>query len=154
MTVPQIVQAIRGIYETMGEKLFPGCSEEEIDRLKTVVNEDYGIPLPREYLDMLRLTNGFGYDGYGIYASRPIYYSPGDESPAEDGIIEANKGMKLDGVEIIGGLCFGTGDDYLFGMNLGSGEFYQFDVYRQPIRQFDSFEEMFRFMFEPRLSDV
>jgi hypothetical protein len=151
MTISEIIEAIRARYERYGERLQPGSNEDEIQRLKVDVRRRYGIDLPEAYLDLLRQVNGFGHDGYGIYASRPMYYSPKDEYPADDGIVEANEGMKLDGVALPGGLAFGYGDDYVFGLDLSSGTFCQYDVYRKPIREFASFEDMFRFMFGRRV---
>lgn len=151
MTITEIVEVIRGYYHRLDEKLLPGCDEAEITRLRADARQRYGIDLPDAYLDLLRQVNGFGHDGYGIYASKPIFYSPEEEWPAKDGIVEANEGMKLDRVEIPGGICFGYGDDYLFGLDLSSGKFFQYDVYRKPLKQFDSFEDMFRFMFESRV---
>jgi hypothetical protein len=151
MTIHEIVEAVRSRYQRYGEHLQPGCDDAEIERLKVDVHNRYSINLPEIYLDLLRQVNGFGHDGYGIYASKPAYYSPEDEYPVKDGIVEANEGMKLDGVAIPNGLCFGYGDDDVFGLDLSTGVFRQYDVYRKPLKDFGSFEDMFRFMFERRI---
>ena len=152
MNLAEIVERIRKYKRKVDADLFPGADEREVQRLAADVKRRHGVTLPHEYLNLLRLTNGLAHDGVEIYASKPMFTDPDDqEYPSIDGLVEANEGLALDESAIPNGLAFGVGDlGDVYGLDIPSGTFNQYDVYRKPLKRFGSFEEMFRHMFESR----
>lgn len=51
------------------QSMQPPCPEEQIDRLQRRVHEELSTPLPSEYIEFLRITNGLDWNGLLIYAS-------------------------------------------------------------------------------------
>jgi hypothetical protein len=151
VTIDEIIARVREYDQQFGGDLFPGADEAELARLKVDVQERYGIALPEDYLALLRRVNGLSHDGRELFGSRDMFLHPGDqEYPSIDGIVEANEGKIADGVEIPGALAVGRGwmgDDY--GIEVSTGVFVRYDLYGKPLKRFESFDEMFREMFEP-----
>jgi len=151
LTIEQIVDIARRYYrERFDQEIRGGCSEELVNELRSRICEKYGYELPDGYCQLLRLADGFGHDGYGIYASRPIFENPGDEWPAKDGLVEANEGFEVDGVAYPGILQMGYGDDTFFGVDMRTGIFHRYDIYGRPLKDFQTFDEMFGYMYERR----
>lgn len=151
MTVHEIIELVRARYRRdADEELRAGASEAEVQQLKDKVSDRYGVDLPDGFLGLLRQVNGFGNDGYGFYASAPLFSASDDEWPAEEGLIEANEGMEMDGVALPNAVCLGYGEDNFFGINRSTSELWMFDEYKKPVKRFKSFEDMFSFMFDRR----
>src|SRR5690349_18597515 len=99
MTIDEIVQESQR-KRRLREVPFPaGCSELEVDNLRSIVASRFGIPLDDSYCKFLRLSNGLRGDGIELYGATP-WFSPADkEYPAIDGLLDAQEGRERDGVD-------------------------------------------------------
>lgn len=150
MTVGEIIERIRRFKQEFDGDVFPGADEHDLQRFKGEVKRRCGVILPDDYLALLRQVNGLSHDGCEIYGSKPMFATPDQEYPTVDGLVEANEGMELDEVAIPNGLAFGLRDSDVYGLDIPSNTFGQYDVYRKPLKRYASFEEMFIDMFASR----
>ncbi|CAM3664375.1 hypothetical protein VA7868_00405 [Vibrio aerogenes CECT 7868] len=66
--------------------LLDAAQADDIEQLKRTVDEKFGIEISPEYLELLRLSNGFSVNGLNLYATQPY-----DEDYFIDGIIDINE---------------------------------------------------------------
>ncbi|WNJ94327.1 YrhA family protein [Vibrio ruber] len=66
--------------------LLNAAEDTEIENLKKIVLAQFGIDVSSEYLEILKLSNGFSVNGFNLYGSKPY-----DEDFFIDGIVDINK---------------------------------------------------------------
>lgn len=152
MTVDELVHMAQSHCQQWNMRYPLPCSEAEIAKLQSRFRERFNSELPDQYCDFLRLSNGLFGDGVEIYGATPWFAESDSEHPTTDGLLEAHEGRELDGVVLLGIVVFGIGEaQVVYALDLATQQFKQFDIYGKPLRDFDSFEDMFRFMFEGRV---
>ncbi|MCX7111600.1 MAG: YrhA family protein [Proteobacteria bacterium] len=57
-----------------GKRLQPSATDEQVNNLIINANEVLGIEIPQEYIDFIKITNGFNHNGVFIYPSEKTLY--------------------------------------------------------------------------------
>ena len=122
----------------------------EIASLKNTVRKKFGFDLPAQYVDLLRITNGFEYDGERICGMDNEILT--EKQGQEFGLIELNEAKySVNPNRRFFFLGDGNMDNYV--LHLESGLFYQMDaVSYDIIEEFKSFNDMILFLLEDLLN--
>ncbi|MGF1632931.1 MAG: YrhA family protein [Phycisphaerae bacterium] len=125
------------------------ASEGEVTELATRLKRRWSADLPYSYMNILRASNGLGYDGVLLFGARPFLDPPDDEYPTVPGLMEENERMRIDGVEIPGTICFGTDGYSYFVLRRSDSAFVQYAAdARKQLKVFESFDDMLAEMFK------
>ncbi len=113
------------------------------------MREEFGLELPGQYVDLLRVTNGFEYDGERICGMDDNMLS--DKKGQEFGLIELNEAVYT--VESNKAYFFlGDGNMDYYALHLESGQFYKMDkVSDDIIESFETFNDLLLFLLEDLL---
>lgn len=76
MSLSKVVEKIRSLAAELGEKLEPGASQSEVFELAERVWMEFGVTVPQEYLQFLRIVDGLEYNGLIIYGTKNSTLDP------------------------------------------------------------------------------
>ena len=118
-------------------------SEKEGDILKKIVREKFNLIVPEQYIDFLKLTNSFEFDGELIYGM-DLGYLAGDNG-GEYGIIEYNEVYREDEMSQRF-FFFGDGNMDAYVLDIDKGIYLIIDKFsHEIIEEFNTFNAMFEY---------
>ena len=134
-------QRIVAVFKARGRQLEPGCSQEQIEKLRRQVQTVLLGRVPEDYLAFLRLMNGLDYNGLSIYGNEthPMVDRP---QVTISGIVDANEDFR-NSPSYEKYLLFGEFPPVLYASDLTGTKFGSFD--QTSLGQIDTyspFEEM------------
>ena len=118
-------------------------TEKEGILLKELVIEKFNLILPEQYIDFLKLTNSFEFDGELIYGM-DLAYLAGDNG-GEYGIIEYNEVYREDEMSQRF-FFFGDGNMDAYVLDIDKGKYLIIDKFsHEIIEEFNTFNTMFEY---------
>jgi len=70
MSMLALVEKVRLIAGNWGEKLEPPASEYELEEFIVTVGDLFGVTLPKEYLNFLKIVNGIEFNGFILFGTK------------------------------------------------------------------------------------
>jgi hypothetical protein len=134
-------QRIVAAFKARGRRLQPGCSQEQLEKLRRQVQTVLLGRVPEDYLGFLRLMNGLDYNGFSIYGdeTHPMMDRP---QVKISGMVEANEDFRYS-PSYEKYLLFGELPPLLYASDLTGTKFGSFDqTSLGQIETFSSFEQM------------
>src|SRR5262245_474793 len=137
----ELLERVAEEQRRFGSELQPPATEEQIRRLEERAARDLKVELPDEYLNFLRRTNGFDWNGVVVFASEsvPITAHPDRSIPAG---VEMNLGYRDDSrfsdLVVLGSNGM---DLYTYRISTGKYEIYD-EVPHELIETFSTFDEL------------
>ena len=84
------LEEIKQKFTGYGDEVNNGISNKEVNSLIQRVKEEFGISLPEEYIEMLKLINGLEFNGFIIYGADEELLM-GKPKHVVNGLIDNNK---------------------------------------------------------------
>jgi hypothetical protein len=141
MSLGTIVESLKAQAEKFGEKLEPPASRDELSNVEERAKVEFGIALPEEYLDFLRLADGLELNGLVVYGTKNSAIDP-DGSQLDvlemNRIARESRRAELSDNFIVGETSTGL---LTFGRTNGSFQ-YRDRIGIDRVIEFSSFEEM------------
>ena len=147
--IHDLFERLAEVEESLGAKLQPPCSAEQVESLRARARAELAAELPSGYTELLCLTDGIEWDGLTIYGSRT---SPAVDKPEYSipGFVEANRRWRE--YDPNGSfLFFGEADDDMFVFNLSESRYEITERQSRVIETFRTFEELLAEALRPRL---
>ena len=119
-------------------------NDKEAELLKRLVKEKFNLILPHQYIDFLKLTNSFNFDGELIYGM-DLKYMNGNNG-REHGIIEYNEIYHADELSKRF-FFFGDGNMDAYVLDIEKGNYYFIDKFsHESIKEFENFNSMIEYI--------
>lgn len=117
----------------------PPCHPEQVECFAPDAQEEFGTPLPPEYLEFLGSTNGFAHNG-------SFFFAADAENPDEQNLppLLGQNAQLRDALEAAKNyIIFGHSSLWYYGWRISDGTWHALDLHGfEPAEQFASFNDM------------